>query len=320
MSWFERHYEKLILLAVAVFLAAVSIYLFNQARGFEATFAGLVGDGPRSTELPELQVEVVTSAAARLEETPAWGGHEGLLFVSKPYIETGPPDSLELINPRHPDSPQIHPPVPNQWFLDHDLNILDPYILEVDNDGDGFSNLLEFQYETDPNDPNSHPPYHIKLRLVQYRENPFRVLFSSRMDDTFVLETLDVPQPSQFLRVGDKIRGTEFTITDFEENYEERPIGTGQTRRVEVSELTVEHAETGQTFSLVMQQEANFPDAEGVILLDWGNRPRLNVREESEFTLPPEPDVTYRVLELESNRAKIERLDTGDQIEVTRSR
>ena len=38
-----------------------------------------------------------------------------------------------------------HPPVPNKWFTDNKLEILDSNILNEDPDGDGFTNLEEWQ-------------------------------------------------------------------------------------------------------------------------------------------------------------------------------
>lgn len=47
--------------------------------------------------------------------------------------------------------------MPDGWEVDHNLNPLANDAGE-DADGDHFSNLMEYQAETDPNDSNSHPP------------------------------------------------------------------------------------------------------------------------------------------------------------------
>lgn len=320
MSWLEKHYEKLILLLAAVALIVISLNIFRQAQGYEELFAALERPVRPSEAIRELPFEQLQSTAGRLDATPEWGVHEGFLFVSRPYIATGTGPNAQLVDPTEEDSPPIHPPVPNQWFLDYGLDILDPEILDTDTDGDGFVNRLEWEYETDPTDPESHPPYHIKLVMVRYVENPFRILVSSRTDDTFFVETLDRGGRTQIRRIGDRIEGTNFRIVDFEEKYEDRPIGDGQTRRVETSEIIVEDIETEERHTMVMQQEANFPDIEADLLLDWGNRPRVNVRVDTEFSLPPEPEVKYRVIRLSSQEAVVEKLDTEEEITVTRRR
>ena len=67
----------------------------------------------------------------------------------------------------------LHPPIPNQWFFDHHLDITDSNILMEDSDHDGFTNLEEWRgndpyntpgsTSTDPKNPNSHPLLWTKL-------------------------------------------------------------------------------------------------------------------------------------------------------------
>jgi parallel beta-helix repeat protein len=48
--------------------------------------------------------------------------------------------------------------MPDGWEHSNSLDPLDPSDADEDLDGDGFSNLVEYQNETDPDDPHSHPP------------------------------------------------------------------------------------------------------------------------------------------------------------------
>jgi len=75
-----------------------------------------------------------------------------------------------------------------------------------DPDGDGFTNLEEWQGHTNPTDRNSHPEYYTKLKLISASEEPFRLIFSSWMGDTYQINTIDFNQPTQFLKVGDTIK------------------------------------------------------------------------------------------------------------------
>ena len=47
-------------------------------------------------------------------------------------------------------------------------NNLKPHLAN-DNDNDSFLNELERIYKTDPNNKNSHPPYYVRLNLVEFR-------------------------------------------------------------------------------------------------------------------------------------------------------
>src|SRR5690606_36077504 len=60
------------------------------------------------------------------------------------------------------DAP-VHAPIPNTWWIE---NRLDPGFADSpqrDPDGDGFTNLEEYNAKTNPNDPTSHPPLLAKL-------------------------------------------------------------------------------------------------------------------------------------------------------------
>jgi hypothetical protein len=68
----------------------------------------------------------------------------------------------------------ICPPVSNQWIIDNNLDYSNPNILNEDSDGDGFTNLEEWQgsdpynspgsQSSDPNNPKSHPLLWTKLK------------------------------------------------------------------------------------------------------------------------------------------------------------
>src|SRR5205085_10160514 len=129
---------------------------------------------------------------------------------------------------------EVHPPVPNEWFEQFNLPIADADALEQDPDNDGFSNLEEWQGHTNPVDTNSHPDYVTKLKLKSLHEEPFRLVFASRTGDTFGINTIDLAEPTQFLKVGDVVRGTSFRIASFREKSARDRYGTV----VDASELT----------------------------------------------------------------------------------
>ena len=52
-----------------------------------------------------------------------------------------------------------HDGLPNDWEIKHGLNPNDGKDSAADADGDGFTNLEEYESKTDPKDPKSHPDY-----------------------------------------------------------------------------------------------------------------------------------------------------------------
>src|SRR5437870_1187689 len=133
--------------------------------------------------------------AQRLRGPPQWtfGGRSGLFVPEKHFIgANGLPATLQTT--------EVHPPVPNEWLEQFKLPIADADVLEQDPDGDGFNNLDEWQGHTDPTNGNSHPEYYTKLKLRSATEEPFRLVFPSWVGDTYAINTIDMTQPTQFLR------------------------------------------------------------------------------------------------------------------------
>ena len=60
-----------------------------------------------------------------------------------------------------------HDGIPNEWELKYGFNPNDTKDAAADSDGDGFTNLEEFEAKTDPKDKNSHPDY---LEFVVVRD------------------------------------------------------------------------------------------------------------------------------------------------------
>src|SRR5207253_9883177 len=69
---------------------------------------------------------------------------------------------------------------------------------------------------------------------------PYTTLFRSWVGGTFALNTIDQSEPTQFLKVGDVIGGTDFKIVKFTGKHERDQYGT----KVDVSELLLEHKAT----------------------------------------------------------------------------
>lgn len=83
-----------------------------------------------------------------------------------------------------------------------------------DLDGDGFSNLEEFESATDPTRPDSHPPYVTKLRFLGMKEIPFPLVFQgiSELPDgrkVFQVNTA-ADGKSHFAGIGEYLEGVEF--------------------------------------------------------------------------------------------------------------
>ena len=172
MKWI-RAYERVALIAAAIFLFFCAISIWRSAAQFETNFARQTAPPPKKASPPGKAVELA-HAAEKLQQPAQWTFRErsGLFVPEKHFIDAnGLPATLKTT--------EVHPPVPNEWLEQFGLPIADADVLSQDPDADGFNNFEEWQGHTNPIDKNSHPDYLTKLKMKAFSEEPFRLLFSS---------------------------------------------------------------------------------------------------------------------------------------------
>src|SRR5437588_6984975 len=296
IDWIKANYDRaaVILAAVFLFISAVSIWwsaiqFGNRLVTPQPSRAKTASPAPIAVELDQ--------AAKQLENPAQWRAstRSGLFVPEKHFIGAdGFPATLE--------NTQVHAPVPNDWFEKYGLPIEDADALDQDPDKDGFTNLDEWQGNTYPTKKYSHPDYTTKLHLVSATEEPFRYVFSSRTQNTFGINTIDLSEPTQFLKVGDVIRGTDFKIVNFTEKRERTQYGTNE----DVSELLLEHQGTHAQVTLVKGEVATSPQSVATFVYAWGGRQDFQVRKDQEFPLATaQGNRTYKLIDVRSDKAVI---------------
>ncbi|MGF1656337.1 MAG: Amuc_1099 family pilus-like system protein [Verrucomicrobiales bacterium] len=314
MDWLKKNYGKTMLLVIALGIIMLAFLLFQQASAFDDTFNAMRGTRPQGTQLQPLPLEVLVEAQEALQKPFAWEVYPESLFVSAPYIDR----EGVLVSPFDDDQGPLHEPVPNTWFGQYtELDILDPDVLQQDPDEDGFTNLEEWRHDTNPVDPESHPPFYILLSVKEAQRVRNRVVFQSHMGgETFVVNTIDISGPTQFLSVGDPIAGTKFKIAEFDKKETERVLSGGETLAVDVSELVIEGVETGERMNLVVEQTYDL--GESFVTLGFRlNKSEVRVRRGDEFTLSGGDDTKYRLVELQDDGALVEIVDRNESFRVT---
>src|SRR5262249_14258198 len=146
----------------------------------------------------------------------------------------------------------------------------------------------------DPTNAESHPDYTTKLHLVSATEEPFRYIFASRTRDKFGVNSIDESEPTQFLKVGDIIRGTDFKIMNFTEKKERNQYGM----RMDMSELVLEHQQSHARVTLVKGQIATSPQSVATFVYAWGGRKEFEVRKDQEFSLKPVEEIKYKLIDV----------------------
>ena len=304
----RAHYEKTLLIAAAAVLFLCSISIWRNAAGFSSRLTLMPPAPSLKSVSPLARAQELSAAVEKLHQPSQWtfGGRSGLFVPEKHFIgANGLPATLQTT--------EVHPPVPNGWLEQFGLPIADADVLEQDPDGDGFNNLDEWVGHTNPTDPNSHPEYYTKLKLKSATEEPFRLVFSSWVADTYAINTIDLKQPTQFLKIGDTIKGTRFEIAKFVEKYQPNKYGTN----VDVSELTLEEVETHEQLTLVKEKAAMSPESVATFVYNWSGRQEFQVRKDQEFSLKPLDQIKYKLVDIGPSKAVIVNSQrAGEPIEI----
>src|SRR5437867_8277819 len=209
IDWIKTNYDRAALMGAALFLFISAICIWWSAIEFGNRLVTPQPSRRKSASQPAVAVEL-DRAAEQLEHPAQWKAstRSGLFVPEKHFIGAdGLPATLQ--------NTQVHPPVPNDLFEKYRLPIEDADVLDQDPDNDGFTNLDEWQGKTDPTNKDSHPDYVTKLHLVSATEESFPYMFSSRTGNVFGINSIDLSEPTQFLKVGDIVRGTDFKIANF---------------------------------------------------------------------------------------------------------
>ena len=331
MDWIKKNSDKFALAVLALLLLVFSALIILRTTSFGETFASIQTAPPRNDQIPAVDTTVIQAAQQQLDKPVLWQpDHEkhGPLFVSRPYL-IGPDGQPE----RTDKGGMLRPPVPNQWLTEFGLNILSSTVLEEDPDKDGFSTLDEFlgadrspangiADATDPTKADSRPPYHTKLFVKQYIRVPFRLLFNAFDGDPkqpdkmeFQINTLDLRQPTMFLKIGEQVTNTKFKLEKFEPKFI-RNESTGEDS--DVSELTIINSETQERVVLVLTKVTDSPDSYALFEYRWPQPPlNFQVKKNQEFVLKPLITERYKLIDIKETEALIQ-LPNGEKYTVPR--
>ena len=169
MDWAKKNYDSLILAACTALLAFAAAHFYFQSEGFLSSIPTATTVKPSLSIATAEETESLARARLMIEKPVLWNekslvDHDqkerGNLFVSRLYIlKDG-----NLIDPIEGQQ-QLHPPITNAWLIKFGLNFADATIKDQDPDQDGFTNLEEFNAQSDAKAKASHPPKINKLRF-----------------------------------------------------------------------------------------------------------------------------------------------------------
>ena len=297
MNWIRANYDRAAVLGTVGFLLLCSLFIFFSAARFNEKFSAIQNPPLPNNKIPAGKASEIGEAMPELQSPPQWtfSGRSGLFVPEKHFIgANGQPATLQ--------NTLLHPPVPNEWLEEFGLPITEGDVLNQDPDGDGFTNLDEWEGHSNPTEKESHPPYVAKLKLKSFAQEMFSLIFSSSVEETYAINSVDHRMPTQFVRVGEMIRGTKFKIVAYAEKYDTDKYGT----TVDVSELTLEQVENHDRVTLVKEKPATSPESVANFLYTWGGHEQaFSVKKDQEFSLKPQEEIKYKLLDVQSDKAII---------------
>jgi len=306
MDWLKKNFDKILLIASAIIVLGFAAIIVSNVQNFALSFDQRNSTTPPDNTIPPAPVEQIQEAFQTLQKPASWQLHEGSLLVSRTYILK---DGV-LIDPLESNIP-LHPPIPNKWIMEHNLDPSDNNLLTSDPDGDSFTTMEEWMTGTDPSDAASIPPYYIKLRLKDFIETPFRLKFTTPDDgQTFSINTVDLRGRTQFLKIGDTIQGSPYKLV----SYTPKSMVDSNGIEKDVSILVLENTENGEKVELINNTVVNSPASFAVFtyLFDGSE---LKVKKGESFSLPPD-DSKYKLIDISKEDALIEDIKSGAQIRI----
>ena len=181
MSWIKENYHIAALGGGALVLAGLAYAGFsgNQTVNDEFIASNPPPGDVSTVEGGELATAITTSVSEVIpvEQYRTKKGRPVDVFTSVNLYTRGK-NSRELLDLLSMSKP-LHPPIKNQWWVDNNVDPSYSDSPQRDQDGDGFTNLEEFEANKDPNDPKSHGDLLTKLEVAAVESDLWRLRFNS---------------------------------------------------------------------------------------------------------------------------------------------
>jgi len=315
MDWVKKHYDLAILGLASLLLVANAGWIAWIASKPTEDFAGVPPKPPQIDEFDKPDFAAiekgVTDATAPARWQPDTKGTQGSLFVSRKYLlKEG-----KLLDPIE-GGENLHPPIPNTWFVENDLDLSNNNILKLDPDADGFSNLEEFNAKTNPKDKTSTPPSFTKLQLVAFKPVPFRIIFkgdggTDGKEFQINFKDLKGTGRTQYKKLNEQIADAPYKIV----SYTAKPGPYGVNVKGDLSELKIENTNTRDTLVLKYNEEINDPTSFGEFRNLLTNEVKTYVKG-AEFDIPPDP-AKFKLIDIQVDSAQIQDIATGKTLRIS---
>lgn len=309
-TW-HSHFQVSVLILSSLLLALYSFFFSGKEE--------LLGANPKNggknvvaldvSELDKIKKEMTTPVDWVLKSA-----HR--LFVSEKYVYFPDKNIIE-----EEQQTTMVGPFPLGWLQKYDLPILDLSVATQDPDGDGFTNIMEYNPAdpakgTNPIDPQSHPAYVTKLRVKELKTAKVEFKFTTvqKLDNEDVFSILiekEEDRRSSMKKKGEKIEG--FEVLSYTPKKEvKKSASTGSEEEVDVSELEIENKDLEIKTVLVQGEVKNIPQINASFVLALVDKTQEVIKCErgKVFDLLGEK---YRLLDSSAAGAKVKNTTTKEE-------
>lgn len=325
-KWLKNNYEMVILLVAIASLLGSAVFLFIRAEAENRKLdhirsimdaEGSVAEPVDVASLGDIFAEVRQPVTLREMERRMFVSEQRVACVSCskpisyhaeecPFCGAQQPPVDEQVDLSLDSSGDG---IPDWWKEKHGFDVHDPRDAHEDADGDGFTNLEEYLAGTNPHDPDCHPPYIEKLRLIRVDRGEFRLRFNSVQEmpggvKRFQLN-LRTLERTYFPHLGDVINDEDNNIVDVKIVEFIPDADAGPTLIVE---------REGDRISLVRDELETRYDLTAVMVFLVDRKP-VRAEQGDSITLRGEE---YIVVELRRNSVTLECQSTGERTQVQR--
>jgi hypothetical protein len=313
MDWVKKHYDLAILALATLILASTATWIALQPN---LELEGIPPTPQRTDKFDEPNLKAIEDAKAAAVAPARWQpdptGSKGSLFVSRRYLlKDG-----KLLDPIE-GSDNLHPPIPNAWFIDNGLDLSRTDILQLDDDGDNFTNLEEFEAKTNPKDKSSAPRSFTKLQMAAFKPQPFHIVFkgdggTEGKEFQINFKDLKGAARTQYKKAGEQIADAPYKVISY--NKKEGPYGVNV--KGDLSELIIENTKTGERIVLVYNQEINDPTSFGEFR-NLINNEVTTLKKGDEFDIPPDK-TKFKLIDIDQDSAQIQDVATGETMRISK--
>ena len=309
----ESNYDKTILTVAALLALGLAGYIYMLKGDFSSKLI-TTKNTPRD-QFPEIPVQRVDAAIKNLQTVFNWGARE---FEGKMVpLNKSIPIVLQdgKLFDMFVENPPLRQPMTNKFLRENELQYEYGNVGELDPDNDGFTNVEEFNKQTNPKDAKAHPPLTDKLYFKERIMMDYELELKSTEPPLIVKRNkpgipaslipgtpLQAPWPVDFSF--DKGAAPRFTATDFTK----KPGVDDKGLAKDIYELFVTDKSTGEKFVLQFKKPYNLAEYKAVLEFRIGTVQEITVKKGDNFRVSGLA-ATFRLLDVAEDSAKLSQLD-----------